>query len=130
MTDVIIGEDAETGFRERFKQARERAKLSAVQLAKAIEVTSQAIWNYENRPGGISSDKLFRVADALGVSARWLATGVEDGIVGDAPPIDPSMHPAICQALACLEASLAQENHSRDLVKAALSILKCRREII
>jgi transcriptional regulator with XRE-family HTH domain len=109
------------GFAERLKQCREKAGLSQKDLADAISVTPQAIWNYENREGGISAEKLFPLADRLGVSARWLACGVDDGV---ALPIPGQAHPAIAESAACLDAFLANDGQSVNLVKAALSLLK------
>lgn len=109
-------------FAERFKGAKEKSGKSTKDVAESIGVTSQAIWNYENREyGGVQSDLLFPLADFLGVSARWLATGNDDGVVR---PIDPKMHPAIAQSVACLEAFLAGNSKSVELVKAALTILQ------
>lgn len=126
--DDVIEPDLTT-FQGRFKYAKQRANIGTSVLAGAIGVTFQAIWNYENRPGGMSSDKIFLIADLLGVSARWLATGVDDGVIGEPPLIDPTMHPALNQSIACLEAFLERNDGSSELVKAALSILKNRKVV-
>lgn len=69
-------------FAERCKHARELANLSLAKVAERTGVSTQAVWNYENRPeGSVSVDLLFPLADALGVEARWLATG--DGVMTD-----------------------------------------------
>jgi transcriptional regulator with XRE-family HTH domain len=109
------------GFADRLKQCREKAGLSQRDLADAISVTPQAIWNYENREGGISAEKIFPLADRLGVSVRWLAFGVDEGV---ALPVPGQAHPAIAESVACLEAFLVNGGQSINLVKAALSILK------
>lgn len=72
-------------FAERFKHARQKIDLSLSKIAEMIGVTPQATWNYENRPdGSVSSEQLFPLADALGVSARWLATGIgEESLTGE-----------------------------------------------
>lgn len=70
-------------FAERFKHAREHSGLSQAKVAEAIGVSTQAVWNYENRPeGSVSLELLFPLADTLNVNARWLATG--DGLMVDA----------------------------------------------
>lgn len=113
--------DGLPGFADRLKQCREKVGLSQKDLADAISVTPQAIWNYENREGGIAAEKIFPLADRLGVSARWLAIGVDDGV---ALTFSAQAHPAIAESAACLEAFLANGGQSMNLVKAALSILK------
>lgn len=51
-------------------------------IAEHIGVSTQAVWNYENRPdGGVSCEVLFPLADVLAVEPRWLATG--DGVMFD-----------------------------------------------
>lgn len=88
-------------FSERFKQARERSGLSLAKIAERVGVSTQAVWNYENRPdGSVSTELLFPVADALGVDARWLATGHGLMIDGDAPAFQ-------AQRLAKVAASLS-----------------------
>lgn len=63
-------------FAERFKYARQNAGLSLSTVAEHLDVSPQAVWNYENRPdGGVAVELLFPLADVLGVDARWLATG-------------------------------------------------------
>lgn len=71
-------------FAERCKHARELASLSLAKVADRIGVSTQAVWNYENRPdGGVSVELLFPLADALGVEARWLATGEGVMVLGE-----------------------------------------------
>ena len=78
MTTETIEQRADT-FSERFKLARENTGLTLSKLAEQVGTTTQAIWNYENRPdGSVAVEFLFPLADALGVNARWLATGVSD----------------------------------------------------
>jgi transcriptional regulator with XRE-family HTH domain len=73
-------------FAERFKHARELARLSLAKVAERIGVSPQAAWNYENRPdGSVSIELLYPLADALGVEARWLATG-EGAVSNDETP--------------------------------------------
>ena len=73
-------------FAERCRHARDRANLSLAKVADRINVSAQAVWNYENRPdGSVSVELLFPLADALGVEARWPATGEGAMYHGDTP---------------------------------------------
>ena len=59
----------------RVKQERERLKLSQPQLAAKVDnMTQQALGALESRDSK-TSDKAPALADALGVSLRWLLTG-------------------------------------------------------
>lgn len=112
-----------TTFASRLAHARELRGLSLSELASAVKMSAQTIWNYENRPDGASARTLaFTLGDALQVSPRWLATGVEDGVVQAKAP-DKNAD-AISQSIGCLEAFLASPRDSTVLVEAALSILK------
>jgi transcriptional regulator with XRE-family HTH domain len=63
-------------FADRFRHARQRSGLSLAKIAEHISVSTQAVWNYENRPdGSVSVEVLFPLADVLAVEPRWLATG-------------------------------------------------------
>lgn len=105
-------------FSSRVRSAREAAGLSQSAVAESLGVSPQAVCNYEKRNEGISIDKLFPLADVLGVSARWLLLGVDDG------KTIAKSSPEVVQAIACLEAYIATGERSADLVKAALSLLK------
>jgi transcriptional regulator with XRE-family HTH domain len=90
-------------FSERVKHAKLKSMLSATDLSALIGVTPQAIWNYENRAeGGIGSDLLFPLADALGVSARWLATGIGNELSVHDNPIAAGKIERIAKHLAAL----------------------------
>lgn len=117
-------------FASRLALARELRKMTQSELAAAVKMSTQAIWNYENRPDSASTRILaFTLADALQISPRWLATGVEDGIVG-ASAVEAGAREAstgsdaIMQSIGCLEAFLASPRDSAVLVEAALSLLK------
>lgn len=76
---VILG-DMSLG--ERIKQARTAADLSQSQVADAIGVTVGAVSAWETGVAqGIKAETLFRLADLLRVSARWLATGEQSGVL-------------------------------------------------
>jgi transcriptional regulator with XRE-family HTH domain len=49
--------------------------ITASELSRELNVTPQAIYNYEVREGGITAARLFRLADILRVDPSWLATG-------------------------------------------------------
>ena len=73
---------------ERIKKARLRAQLTPTDLARLIGVKPQAIYMLES--GGVNAptpSNLFKIADALGVSARMLVFGeaVRSGGTGRAP---------------------------------------------
>ena len=69
---------------QRLKQTREQARISQRELARRSGLSQQLISKLEN---GLveSTTEVFRLAETLGVNARWLATGqgkekdVEDG---------------------------------------------------
>lgn len=67
--------DSLTGFGARLTQALRAAGMTASELSRELNVTPQAIYNYEVREGGITAAKLFRLADILRVDPSWLATG-------------------------------------------------------
>lgn len=109
-------------FAKRLVWAREQRGLNKSQLSALLGMSTQAIWNYENRPnGGGSSETIFKLADALGVSPRWLAIG--EGLA-DAP--DKVLPPPELanQALACLEAYSKATHILPPLVEAAITLLK------
>jgi len=90
-------------FAARFKQAREHSGLSLAKIAERIGVSTQAAWNYENRPdGSVATELLFPLADALGVEARWLVTG--DGVMVDseAPSFEAQRVEKMAKSLAVL----------------------------
>lgn len=64
-----------TSLKQRLQEARTAAGLTKVQAANALSLSSQQMWNMENRDEDISATKLFLIADLYQVSARWLATG-------------------------------------------------------
>lgn len=59
---------------KRITQARARARMTQLELARAVGVSQQVINNLERR-GSSSSRYTAQIAAALRVSAEWLATG-------------------------------------------------------
>jgi transcriptional regulator with XRE-family HTH domain len=109
-----------SSFASRLAHVRQLRKLTQSELATKVGMSSQAIWNYENRPDVASARSLaFVLGDALRVSPRWLATGIEDGTM---PPA--KCDEAVLQSIGCLEAFLASSRESTLLVEAALTLLR------
>ena len=108
---------------QRIAQKRNELGLSVKKLAEHIGVSIQSIYFYEKGEREPSGENLFSLADALGVSARWLVLGVEDGTAKPAA-LPRRTHPAILQSTACLDAFLASDGSDVNLVRAASNILK------
>lgn len=63
---------------ERIVTARLQAGLSKTDLAKKLGLTPAAIHLLETgQTQALASSNVFSMADALGVSARWLVTGMQ-----------------------------------------------------
>ena len=79
---------------ERIKQARQSKNLSQKQLAQRIGVSASAISQYESNShfhSEPSIKNLINIANVLGVSFEWLATGrgnqnIKDFLKNDCPP--------------------------------------------
>lgn len=61
-------------FKDRLKHARKNAKLTQVELAKAVKTSQGSISDLESGRNKISNN-IFQLAQALGVNPHWLATG-------------------------------------------------------
>jgi transcriptional regulator with XRE-family HTH domain len=61
-------------FAKRLKDTRKERKLSQAKLARLCGLSQSAIANYEGQTRSNPKD-VFRIAEALGVSADWLARG-------------------------------------------------------
>lgn len=96
----MSGAIPDDSFAGRLKSARKAAKMTQADLGVLCGVSAQGVWNYENRGDDPASGILFSMADALGVDARWLATGQASpaGGVGISPEVL-----AIARTVACLE---------------------------
>lgn len=64
-------------FGERLRALRTESKLSAKQLANAIQVSDAAIINWENNVNDIKGEYLVKLAQFFGVSTDYLL-GLED----------------------------------------------------
>lgn len=112
-----------SSFRDRLSLAMKAASISPPELASRLGVTPQAIYKYENTDALPASDNLFRIADVLGVSARWLISGVDDGLAVP-PPQKADENPAWAQSLSCLLAYQAGGFSDPNLVTAAIALLQ------
>lgn len=66
---------ASNGIGGRVKEARERQGMKRIQLAVAVDVTSNTIRNYEEGLTRIDAAVLARISDALGTDSEWLLHG-------------------------------------------------------
>lgn len=64
-------------FGERLKQAREGAGLTQAGLGAQIGKPKQNVWDWETGRAQPSLDTITKLAEALNVSAGWLAFGEE-----------------------------------------------------
>lgn len=80
--------DSLRGFGARLTQAIAATQTTPSEVARAINISPQAVYNYEIRDGGISAAKLFRLADLLRVDSSWLAIG-RAGISSSYPSTHP-----------------------------------------
>ena len=60
---------------ERISELRKQQKISQVQLAKALDVSRQAISKWENDQTAPDTINLIRLADILNTDTEYLATG-------------------------------------------------------
>jgi|GEM_PF-2413662 len=60
----------------RIKEAREKARISQAQLARQLNITRSACSQWESEVGTAPRrERLEQIAEILGVSYEWLATG-------------------------------------------------------
>ena len=61
---------------DRIRERREELGMKPVDLARAAGCSISAVMQWEsNKTKNLKLDNLFKIADALGVEARWLSTG-------------------------------------------------------
>lgn len=70
---------------ERIAQLRKEQNISQVQLAKALDVSRQAVSKWENDQAAPDTVKLIQLADVLNTEVEYLATGVKP--VYQSPPV-------------------------------------------
>ena len=66
------------GIGKRIQHAREAKNMTASKLAREVEVTPTAVWNWEQNQIAPRAPLLSKVAACLGVSEEFLRTGKED----------------------------------------------------
>lgn len=66
-----------TTFSERLVEARAKARLTQKQLADHAGISQRQVARYEGGEQEPRPTTIHRLAEALGVSPRWLATGAE-----------------------------------------------------
>jgi transcriptional regulator with XRE-family HTH domain len=72
--EPVSRHDRRMHWGKRLRDERERLERTGQDVAKAAGVTKGAVSQWENG-GNIRPENLFAIADYLGISARWLATG-------------------------------------------------------
>lgn len=65
---------------ERISEMRKKQNISQVQLAKALNVSRQAVSKWENDQTSPDTINLIRLADLLGTDTEYLATGNHSAI--------------------------------------------------
>ena len=65
-----------TTFADRFSAARKAAGFTQEYLANLCGLTKGAISQYELGHNSVAGENVFKLADAMNVSARWLMTGM------------------------------------------------------
>ena len=65
---------------DRIRESREARGLSASDLARLVDVTPTAVWNWEKNGIKPRSDALALIAKTLGVTAEYLMKGEVNGI--------------------------------------------------
>jgi transcriptional regulator with XRE-family HTH domain len=66
------------GFSQRLKETREARSMSASDLARLVDVSPTAVWNWEKNDVTPRRDTLAQIAQVLGVSRDFLRTGAKD----------------------------------------------------
>jgi len=68
------------GVGARIRQRSAEIGLKAADLCRLADIKPQTMSGYWNGERPVPADKLFAIADALKCSARWLVSGVRDGV--------------------------------------------------
>lgn len=106
-------------FGQRLKRAREDRGITCAELGEVLGCREVTIEEYESRHGvAVPAGDVFRIADHLGVSSRFLLIGEDE-----APSAIGAQRAE--QALACLRA-FRQGDNDVALVDAAISLLAAR----
>ena len=65
---------------ERISELRKKQNISQIQLAKALDVSRQAVSKWENDQTSPDTINLIRLADLLGTDTEYLATGAHSTV--------------------------------------------------
>ena len=65
---------------ERISELRKKQNISQVQLAKALDISRQAVSKWENDLTAPDMTNLIRLADLLGTDTEYLATGAHSAV--------------------------------------------------
>ena len=68
-----------TSFSDRLRNARAESGLSRQQIADKLGITYQSVSEWETKGNRPRPDRLQKLAQVLGVSEAWLATGEGTG---------------------------------------------------
>lgn len=74
---------------ERIRTLRTEKKISQVQLAKALDVSRQAVSKWENDLANPDTLKLIQLAEILETGVEYLATGVNPACQSPAVAVNP-----------------------------------------
>ncbi len=96
MLTLIIDELMAESFAGRLAEAMQAAEINASGLAAAVGVTPSAVSQWLSaKTKNLRPEHLFSVADALGVEARWLATGTGPRAARDLASVPPDLLDAL-----------------------------------
>ena len=113
-------------FGERLTEARDRTGLSKSKLARLVGINKMTVTSLENQTNkSTTPENLFKFADILHCSARWLATGQGD-IDGDEND-RPSYNVSSEQLLVLMDD--LSEVKRQDLIKLAEDMIRLEQKI-
>ena len=124
---LTSNEPSRIAMAQRIASKRNALQLSVKEVADHIGLSQQSIYLYEKGEREPSGENLFALADLLGVSARWIILGTDDGTAAPAR-LPPDLHPVVSESLACLNAFISTGATSVALVHAAIRVLESARK--
>lgn len=125
---LTSNEPSRIAMAQRIASKRNALQLSVKEVADHIGLSQQSIYLYEKGEREPSGENLFALADLLGVSARWIILGTDDGTAAPAR-LPPGLHPVVSESLACLNAFIATGATSTALVHAAIRVLESAQKL-
>ncbi|MBP0616699.1 helix-turn-helix domain-containing protein [Jiella mangrovi] len=109
-----------TAFGKRLAKAREKAGLTASDLARETNVSPTAVWNWEKNGSVPRDDKIPAIAKAVGVSVEFLRTG--------RPPENLSPPPRTRRAKTVADVITEAQNEISQITGIAIDRVKLRVE--